>query len=263
MKRKYNLVTGAYRETALNPTTHEPYKDHGKHAIVVIPTYNEAENICPLVAMILTLPGSHDVLVVDDNSPDGTANVVLEKFAEESRVHIVRRKQKLGLGTAYSAGFRFALEEDYSFVVTMDADFSHNPRDIPRLEQEMDSSDLIIGSRYIEGGATAHWGIFRKLISRTANIVANQFLHLCPHDCTSGFRLYRTDALRRLSFETVHADGYSYLLELLFRASKEHMRVQEVPILFVDREKGKSKISRKEIFKAIQTILRLRFGKSL
>ena len=246
----------------MNKRIQESEKERNHQSIVVIPTYNEVENIVPLVTMILNQPGSLDVLIVDDNSPDGTGNAAGEKFSDEIRVHILRRKHKLGLGTAYSAGFRFALEHNYSFVITMDADFSHNPQDIPRLQQESATNDIIIGSRYIEGGATVHWGIFRKLISKTANIVANQFLRLHPRDCTSGFRLYRTEALERLKFETVHADGYSYLLELLFRASKHNLRIKEVSIIFVDREKGKSKISRKEIFKAIQTILRLRFQRS-
>lgn len=227
--------------------------------LIVIPTYNERENIVPLVKRILLLPADFEVLVVDDNSPDRTADAVRDNFPGSTRVHVLQREKKLGLGTAYSAGFRFALDKGYDQAITMDADFSHNPDHILQFVAAANSNDLVIGSRYIPGGCTVNWGIIRKVISRTANLLAHNFLSLKPADCTSGFRLYRAEALRSVDFQTVIADGYSYLVEILFRAARNHLRITEVPITFEDRRIGKSKISRNEIFKAIRTMIRLRF----
>lgn len=226
--------------------------------LIVIPTYNERENIVPLIRRILMLPAHFEVLVVDDNSPDGTATAVRETFAAMPRVHMLERAKKLGLGTAYSAGFKFAIEKGYRNAITMDADFSHSPDHIPHLYDASDANDLVIGSRYVPGGATVNWGILRKIISRSANLMAHVVLSLKPADCTSGFRLYRLEALKSLDFETVIADGYSYLVEILFRAARKNVSIAEVPITFEDRRIGISKISRKEIFKAVETIIRLR-----
>lgn len=227
--------------------------------LIIIPTYNERDNIVPLLKRILLLPADFEALIVDDNSPDGTADAVGESFSGSTRVHVLRREKKLGLGTAYSAGFRFALDKGYGRAVTMDADFSHNPDHIPQFVQAAESNDLVIGSRYIPGGRTVNWGILRKVISRSANLLAHNFLALKPADCTSGFRLYRAETLRSVDFQTVIADGYSYLVEILFRAARSNLRIAEVPITFEDRRIGKSKISRNEIFKAIRTMIRLRF----
>jgi glycosyltransferase involved in cell wall biosynthesis len=229
------------------------------NTLVIIPTYNERENIVPLIRKILSLPAELEILVVDDNSPDGTAEAVREEFSASSRVHLRQREKKLGLGTAYSAGFRHALEGGYANAITMDADFSHNPDHIPQFLQADSGYDLVIGSRYIPGGGTVNWGVIRKIISRTANLLAHGFLALKPADCTSGFRLYRAHTLKRLDFEGVVADGYSYLVEILFRAARNNTSITEVPIVFEDRRIGKSKISRKEIFKAIRTMIRLKF----
>jgi dolichol-phosphate mannosyltransferase len=230
------------------------------NTLVIIPTYNERENIAELIEKILQLAENFHVLVIDDNSPDGTAQVV-EGLGHADRVHLLIRPKKLGLGTAYSAGFEHALEKGYGKAATMDADFSHDPSDIPRLAEASGSADLVIGSRYIKGGRTVNWGIFRKILSRVANFLAHDFLSLKPADCTSGFRLYQTDLLRRLEFQSIRADGYSYLVEILMMASWQKARVAEVPIVFVERRRGKSKISRGEIFKAIRTMLRLRTTK--
>lgn len=230
--------------------------------LVIIPTFNERENIVPLVQKILALPDEFEVLVVDDNSPDGTAEAVRAHFAGSPRVHLLKRERKLGLGTAYAAGFRHALEKGFRNAMTMDADFSHNPDHIPQIFEASKTSDLVIGSRYVPGGRTVNWGIVRKIISRSANLLAHGFLSLKPADCTSGFRLYRAETLKALDFESVVADGYSYLVEILFRAARNHVTIGEVPITFEDRRIGKSKISRKEIFKAIRTIIRLRLHPS-
>src|SRR5580765_2323315 len=224
--------------------------------LVLIPTYNERENIIPLVKAILDLPEPVDVLVIDDGSPDGTAAAVDDQFGGQRRVQVLRRAKKMGLGTAYSAGFRHAIDQSYDAAITMDADFSHNPVHIPEIMKTSKNADLVIGSRYVPGGATQNWSWVRILISRIANSMAHVVLSLQPSDCTSGFRLYQNRALQELDFETVMAEGYSYLVEILFRAAKKNLRVAETPIIFVERRAGKSKISRTEIFKAIQTILR-------
>jgi dolichol-phosphate mannosyltransferase len=230
--------------------------------LVLLPTYNERENIIPLVTKILELPEPVDVLVIDDGSPDGTANAIDEHFGGQRRVQLLRRPKKLGLGTAYSAGFRLAIDQGYDAAITMDADFSHNPDHIPEIIRTSKNADVVIGSRYVPGGATQNWNWMRILISRVANLMAHMVLSLQPSDCTSGFRLYQNQALQELDFETVVAEGYSYLVEILFRAAKRNLRVAETPIIFVERRAGKSKISRSEIFKAFQTIFRLRFRKS-
>jgi len=203
-----------------------------------------------------------DVLVVDDNSPDGTATAVKENFGNNKRVSMMERPRKLGLGTAHKAGFHFGLDHEYDRIMTMDADFSHDPKHIPAFITATENHDMVIGSRYIPGGGTVNWGIFRKLISRTANLFAHVILSLKPADCTSAFRMYRAQALREINFDSIQAEGYSYNIEFLFRARECGMNVGETPIVFADRTMGKSKISRREIFKAISTILRLKFSGS-
>jgi len=202
--------------------------------LVIIPTYNERANI-------------PDVLVVDDNSPDGTAAFVRKQYERSNGVKLLQREKKLGLGTAYKAGFHYAIQHNYNFAITMDADLSHDPAVIPDLQIAILNADLVVGSRYVPNGAVSQWGWLRKFISRSANMIAHHFLGMKAADCTSGFRIYRTEALNRLDFSSIHADGYSYLIEILFRATKLNLAVGEVPILFVDRERGKSKISQKEI----------------
>jgi dolichol-phosphate mannosyltransferase len=231
--------------------------------LIIIPTYNERENIVPLINQLLGMQERFDVLVVDDNSPDGTADSVKQNFGSNSRVSLMERPRKLGLGTAHKAGFHFGLDHQYDRIMTMDADFSHDPRHIPSFVAETEHHDMVIGSRYIPGGGTVNWGIFRKLISRTANLFAHVILSLKPRDCTSAFRMYRAQALREINFDSIKAEGYSYNIEFLYRARERGMNVGETPIIFADRTMGKSKISRREIFKAISTILRLKFSRSL
>jgi dolichol-phosphate mannosyltransferase len=226
--------------------------------LVIIPTYNERENITLLVSQILQLPEELHVLVVDDNSPDGTADALMAAFPSNSRVHLLKREKKMGLGTAYSAGFRYALDHNYDMAITMDADFSHDPKYLPDLVKAAIDSDIVIGSRYIPGGKTINWGLFRQFISRTANLLAHHFISLKPADCTSGLRLFHAEVLRKLDFESIVADGYSYHLDVLKRASFQNMKVGEIPITFSDRLRGKSKVSSTEIFKALHTLVRLR-----
>ncbi len=226
-------------------------------SIVIVPTYNEAENIRLLVAEVLALPVGVDVLIVDDNSPDGTGEIADELAARYTAVHVLHRTAKLGLGTAYIAGFKYALDHGYDRVMTMDADFSHHPRYIPALLEKSLEADLVIGSRYVRGGGTSGCTLPRKLLSWGANAFAKLVLGLKAMDCTAGFRCYRREVLESIELDTIFANGYSFLIEMLYRCQRSGWRVSEVPILFENRQRGASKISREEIIKALYTVLRL------
>jgi len=221
---------------------------------VVLPTYNEAENITLLLPELLALPLS--ILVVDDNSPDGTGDIAAEWASREPRVSVLRRPGKLGLGTAYVAGFERALAEGAEGVLTMDADFSHHPRYIPAILAAAEHADVVIGSRYIPGGDVLY-PFHRRFLSKTANFVARAALGLRAHDCTAGFRLYRASVLRKVPIERIRSSGYSFLVEMLAHAQATGIRIAEVPIVFADRERGVSKISSREIFKGMTTVARL------
>lgn len=230
---------------------------------VIIPTYNERENIPDLVEMILRLPYALHLIIVDDNSPDGTGELAEAIAAREERLSVIRRAGKLGLGTAYLAGFRLAFEQGRSHMMTMDADFSHHPRYIPDMIRRMEEGgyDLVIGSRYVPGGGTRHWHWQRVLFSWGANQIAKFSLGLRPNDCTAGFRLYRREVLESIDLDNIFSNGYSFLLEMLLKVQQRGWHIGEVPILFADRQRGASKISKDEIFKAGYTVLRLRWEK--
>ncbi len=227
---------------------------------VILPTYNELENVARLIPELLALPCDLRVLIVDDNSPDGTGGLA-DRFAAEhpGRVEVIHRAGKLGLGTAYLAGFRraFALGADY--LLTMDADFSHHPRYIPEMLARSASADLVIGSRYAPGGGAVDSPWLRRLLSRTANLVAHLALGLKAGDVTAGFRLYRRAVLDSIPLDRIFSSGYSFLIEMLFLVEQRGWRVAEAPILFHDRTMGASKISRTEIFKALYTVARLTY----
>jgi len=226
---------------------------------VIVPTFNEAENVAPLIEHLLSLEPELYVIVVDDNSPDGTGAVADAWAQRSARVHVIHRPQKQGLGTAYSAGFAKALELGSDLVLTMDADFSHNPRYIPALLELAESNDLTIGSRYVTGGGVRLWGLHRKFLSRGANLLARTLLGLHAHDCTAGFRCYRAQVLQVVDPVSIRSDGYSYLIEMLWRVQNAGFRIAETPIVFTDRRKGTSKISQREIFKAGRTVIQLLF----
>ena len=226
-------------------------------AIVVIPTYNEIENVDALLEAVLAARFAPSILVIDDASPDGTGARLDEWTAREPRVSVIHRPGKMGLGTAYIAGFSQALREGYDAIVQMDADFSHSPADIPTLIDKIDEFDVAIGSRYVPGGRTHGWGLHRQLLSKGANAFARGMLGFKVKDCTAGFRCYRSEALRKIDFTKVLAEGYSFQVEMLFRILKNGGKVGETPILFEDRRHGRSKISRTEVFRAIGTVLRL------
>jgi len=225
---------------------------------LVLPTYNEAENLVRLVPQLLALPLELRVLVVDDNSPDGTGRLADELAARyPGRVEVIHRAGKLGLGTAYLAGFRLALAEGASEVLTMDADFSHQPCYIAELAARLRVADLVIGSRYVRGGAAVDSPLLRRLISYVANFLAHLVLGLKARDVTAGFRLYRREVLESVPLDGIRSSGYSFLIEMLFLVEQRRWRVAEVPILFHDRRLGESKISTQEIRKAMLTVGRL------
>ncbi len=233
---------------------------------VIIPTYNESDNIEPLAKEILALQlgsgqASADIteaiaiIIVDDNSPDGTGDIADEMATVYGGIKVIHRPAKLGLGTAYIAGFQEALVSGADRIVTMDADFSHHPRYIPDLLAGSQDAQLVIGSRYVDGGGTVNWGLQRQIFSKGANTFARLVLGLKAHDCTAGFRCYRREVLESIELDEIFSDGYSFLIEMLYRCQRRGWRIGEVPIIFEDRHHGVSKISRREIFKALYTVL--------
>lgn len=226
---------------------------------VVVPTYDERENIGPLVERILQLPRFR-VLVVDDSSPDGTAEIVAALASDEPRVDLLSRSGKLGLGTAYVAGFRRALADGAQYIFEMDADFSHDPAYLPALLAAAESRyDLVLGSRYVRGGGTTDWGLARQLISRGGNFYARLILGLPVMDATGGFRCYRRRVLEAIDLDAIQSNGYSFQIEMVYRSVRAGFSVGEVPITFPDRRVGRSKMSRRIVLEALLTVWKLRF----
>jgi glycosyltransferase involved in cell wall biosynthesis len=228
---------------------------------VIIPTYNERQNLERLIQRLLNQPADLRVIVVDDNSPDGTGEIA-DRLADAhpNRVLVRHRQGKLGLGTAYIAGFHKAIETEADLIVTMDADFSHPPERIPAMIEKAQSGyDVVIGSRYVPGGATVECTLPRKILSWGANAFARTLLGLQAHDATAGFRCYHRKVLTSISLDDIFSDGYSFLIEMLYKVQRQGWQVGEVPIVFHNRQQGVSKISRAEIYKALYTVVRL-FG---
>lgn len=224
---------------------------------VIIPTYNERENIAALVKQILALDISARVIVVDDNSPDGTGQIVDELAKQDPRVEVIHREGKLGLGTAYVAGFKKGLAGGAKRLITMDADFSHNPAYLPALITLANHFHVTIGSRYVPQGGVLNWGWFRRFLSWGANAFARIMLGLRVRDCTSGFRCYNREVLQNIGLDRLFSNGYSFLIEILFNCLRRGYTVGESPILFANRLLGRSKISRQEIYRAMYTVIRL------
>jgi dolichol-phosphate mannosyltransferase len=223
--------------------------------LVVLPTYNEAGNIVSLARALLEQVDTLEILVVDDGSPDGTGDLVEREARDQPRLHLLRRAAKLGLGTAYLAGFGHALERGYACVVTMDADWSHHPRHLKPLLDGMSDHDLMIGSRYVRGGAIANWPRHRRLLSLFANAYTRTLLRLPVKDCTSGYRCYLRSVLETVDPFSIQASGYSFLEEMVWRVARAGFRIGEVPIVFEDRHAGVSKIDRREIGRAALHVL--------
>jgi len=225
-------------------------------ASIVIPTYNERENIERLLPEIFKIFDGN-VIVVDDNSPDGTADAV-DGLSGEFPVTLIRRREKKGIGSAYIAGFRKALDQGADVIMEMDADFSHMPKEIPNFIREMKNYDLVLGSRYIKGGRIENWNFIRRMISKGGNYIARIFLGLDIRDITTGYRAYRREVLEGIDLAGIKSDGYAFQAEMLFRARERGFRIKEVPITFRDRAHGKSKLSRMEIIKFIVLCINLR-----
>ncbi|HET8954477.1 MAG TPA: polyprenol monophosphomannose synthase [Solirubrobacterales bacterium] len=231
-------------------------------AWLVLPTYDEAENIEPFLAAVLPkLPGDARILVVDDNSPDGTGRIA-DRLAEgEERIEVLHRTEKEGLGPAYIAGFRKALAEGASLILEMDADFSHDPAYLPRLLEAAKRADLVIGSRYVEGGGVSNWGALRRGISRGGSAYARLVLGVQVKDLTGGFKCFRREVLEAIDLDSVDARGYAFQIEMTYRALQAGFRVAEVPIVFRDRQAGSSKMDGSIVREAIWRVPRLRFGR--
>jgi dolichol-phosphate mannosyltransferase len=233
----------------------------GEGTWVVLPTYDEAENLPGIAAAILQNLPAATLLVVDDGSPDGTGGLADAMAADDPRIRVRHRPAKAGLGRAYLDGFRVALDGGATSVIQMDADWSHDPAVLPSLLAPITDgdADLVIGSRYVKGGRVLDWGIGRRFVSRGGSIFARTVLALKPHDLTGGFKAWRAGALGSIPFDGVHAGGYVFQIEMTHRASRAGVRIAEVPITFQDRRVGRSKMSRKIIIEALVVVLRLRW----
>jgi dolichol-phosphate mannosyltransferase len=231
-----------------------------ERALVIVPTYNERQNVERLIATVLSQDPRLEVLVVDDGSPDGTGEIADRIAARDSRVHVLHRASKLGLGTAYLAGFRWALERDYVFVFEMDADFSHDPAHLPQFLEAIQEADLVLGSRYRDNRVTVvNWPVTRLLLSFFANIYARVVTGLQVFDATGGFKCFRREVLEAIDLTRVKSNGYAFQIEMSFRAWKRGFRIVEIPIVFVDRTEGQSKMSKRIVREAIWMVWRLRW----
>jgi dolichol-phosphate mannosyltransferase len=228
-------------------------------ALVVLPTYDERENLDAIVAAILAATPDLDVLVVDDNSPDGTGALADALAAKDPRVRVLHRERKQGLGRAYLHGFSVALEAGYGRILEMDADFSHAPDRLPSLLAASREADVVLGSRYVAGGGTVNWGLGRKILSRGGSLYARSILGLRVRDLTGGFKCFRREVLEALDLPTVQSTGYAFQIELTYRAVRRGFKVIEVPITFADRRVGNSKMSRKIVLEAFWKVWRIRF----
>lgn len=237
--------------------------DHGtiaaspSHLVVTLCTYNERENIGKLIPMILQYLPTADVLVVDDNSPDGTADVVRKMGVTDSRVKLLLRTKKEGLGAATLAGFRWAIDNGYDYVLNMDADFSHHPRYLPSLMACMDFADVAVGSRYVAGGGITGWSLKRHFMSQGINWYSHVLLGARAHDCSGAFRCYRISKIRQIDFKKIRARGYAFQEEFLYRCARVGCRIVETPIVFEDRIVGQSKINVPEIVRSMRDLFLL------
>ena len=228
-------------------------------ALVCIPTYNEADNLGPITQAVLKAEPRVDILVVDDNSPDGTGKLADQLAAQEPRLRVLHREKKEGLGRAYLAAFRWALAEGYTYIIEMDADFSHDPRYLPGLLDAAEAgADLVLGSRYVTGGGTVNWGVGRQLISQGGSLYARTILGVDVRDLTGGFKCFHRRVLEAIELDQVKSTGYAFQIELTYRTLKKGFTVRELPIVFEDRRVGQSKMSRKIFLEALTMVWKLR-----
>ena len=231
-----------------------------KKTVVIVPTYNERENIEELAARILGLNAGLDLLIIDDNSPDGTGQVADGLAKKHREISVMHRPGKAGLGRAYIAGFNYAIGSGYDNVITMDADFSHDPKYLPEFLEKLERYDVVVGTRYIRGGGVRNWPWYRKVVSRGGSLYTRLITGMPLHDATGGFNGYRRKVLEAIHPENIRSEGYASQLEMKFRSWKMGFRLVEVPIVFVDRTLGRSKMSRKIFLEAVFMVLKLRFG---
>ncbi len=228
-------------------------------ALVCIPTYNERDNIEAIARAALAADPRIDILVIDDNSPDGTGGIADELAATEPRAQVLHRPSKQGLGRAYLDGFRWALQRSYPFILEMDADFSHDPKYLPRfLDRAEAGVDLVLGSRYVPGGGTVNWGLGRKLVSRSGSLYARTVLGLRQRDLTGRFKCFRREVLEAIDLDSVHSSGYAFQIELTYRAIQKGFAVVEIPIVFEDRRVGQSKMTGQIVLEALAMVWKLR-----
>jgi dolichol-phosphate mannosyltransferase len=234
-----------------------------KKSLVIIPTYNEMDNIKRLIPDILQRYGNIDVLVVDDNSPDGTGNYVASLGESNPRIKIIQREKKLGLGTAYITGFKYAIQNKYDFVFEMDADFSHDPGEIENFLSAIENNDLVLGSRYLTGVNVINWPMRRLILSYFANFYTRFITGLPIHDATGGFKCFRREVLEVINLDKIKSNGYAFQIEMTFKAWKKGFRIKEISIIFVDRVKGNSKMSKKIVREAVFMVWKLRLRSML
>jgi dolichol-phosphate mannosyltransferase len=235
-------------------------KEGSGRALVIVPTYNERENVRRLIESVLEKDPRIDMLIVDDGSPDGTGAIVQEIAATNARVHLYSRPRKMGLGTAYIAGFQWALARDYAYILEMDADFSHDPVHLTQFLSAIEDADLVLGSRYQQGRVTVvNWPIGRLILSYCANIYARAVTGLPVWDATGGFKCFRRSVLEAIDLDRVRSNGYAFQIEMSFRAWKRNFRIAEIPIVFVDRTEGTSKMSKSIVREAVWMVWRLRW----
>jgi len=226
--------------------------------LVVIPTFNEADNVPQLLPIILNLGDHFNVLVVDDGSPDGTAKLVKEMQKTEPRIHLIERAGKMGLGTAYVAGFKFALANGFEFIFEMDADFSHDPQELPRLLDKAQTYDLVIGSRYISGVNVVNWPLRRLMLSYGANVYTRIITGMPVRDATGGFKCFRRKVLESIDLDAIHSNGYAFQIEMNFKSWRNGFKLHEIPIVFTDRRNGVSKMSKQIVYEAVWMVWRLK-----
>lgn len=229
-------------------------------SIVCIPTYNELENIGRMIDAIHAVEPELHILVIDDGSPDGTAALVRERMSADPRLHLLERAGKLGLGTAYCAGFTYALDQGYDIIMQMDADFSHDPKELTRFLEEIRQQDLVIGSRYVSGVNVINWPMSRLLLSYSANVYTRIITGMPIADATGGFKCFRADVLRRIDLSKIKSNGYAFQIEMNYKAWRQKARIKELPIIFMDRVQGVSKMSKNIVYEAAFLVWKLKLG---
>ena len=234
-------------------------------SLVIVPTYNELENLPKLIPIVLSQDEGIHILIVDDGSPDGTGAFVKEETKKNDRIHLLEREKKMGLGTAYLAGFKYALQNNYDFIFEMDADFSHDPNELKNFLIAIKENDLVLGSRYINGVRVLNWPMARLLLSFFASVYTRIITGMPIKDATGGFKCFRRSVLEAIDLDKVKSNGYSFQIEMTFKAYCKGFKIKEIPIVFIDRVKGKSKMSKKIVREAVTMVWKLRlqhmFGK--